>query len=236
MNPILFLDKQREKLNHWLKKKTTMDFSDWGTFILFAIGLFAIFYVGGTINFLEKISIIVLWFTAIVILQYTKETYWLKQINVKQLNYQKRPIVKISAHGEWACSFMVKNIGKGVAANIELRISQIHKNGGFTNLRNLAEDERRELLNLGEGEEETTTSFCDIIDDYQNATKADFMYGVRSIFAIIATYEDVSRNPYYTIALFKVRQGYPYYILKTTKTGSYKSGNLEKVFPKDWLR
>lgn len=213
-----------------------MDFSDWGVFTLFIVGLYAIFYLGENITFSEKILIIVLWFTAIVILQYTKETYWLKQINIKQLNYQKRPILEILSQGEWACSFMLKNIGKGAALNIELRISQIHPNGGFTNLRNLAEDERRELFNLGEDEEQSTSSFCDILKDYQKAEKTDFSYGVKDVFAIIAIYEDVSRNPYYTIALMKTKEEYPYCILKTTKTGSYKSGSLEKVIPKDWLK
>ena len=232
----IFLDKKRERLNQWLKRKTTIDFSDWGVIILFILGLFAIFYFGQGADLPNRISVIVLWFTAIAILQYTKETYWLKQVNIKQLNYQKRPILKILSRGEWACSFMLKNIGKGAALNVELRISQIHPNGGFTNLRNLAEDERRELFNLGEGEEQSTTSFCEIIDDYRKAEKPNFSYGVKGVFAVIATYEDINRNPYYTISLLKVRPERNDYILKTTKTGSYKSGELEKVIPTDWLK
>lgn len=233
---LIFLDKQREKLNQWLKNKTTIDFSDWGIFILFIMGLFAIIYLGETTKITDKFSVIVLWFTAIILMQYTKETYWLKQINIKQLNYQKQPILKILSRGEWACSFMLKNIGKGVALNIELRISQIHPNGGFTNLRNLAEDERRELFNLGEGEEQSTSSFCEIIECYQKANKPDFSYGVKGIFAVIATYEDINRNPYYTISLLKIRPERNNYILKTTKTGNYKNGELEKIIPTDWLK
>jgi len=232
----IFLDKRRKKLNQWLKRKTTIDFSDWGVIFLFILGLVAIFFFSQNVNLPNLISIVVLWFTAITILQYTKETYWLKQINVKQLNYQKRPILKILSHGEWACSFMLENIGKGPALNIELRISQIHPNGGFTNLRNLAEDERRELFNLGEREEQSTTSFCEIIDDYQKAEKLDFSYGVKGVFAVIATYEDIDRNPYYTISLLKVRPERNDYILKTTKTGGYKSGELEKIIPTGWLK
>ncbi len=154
----------------------------------------------------------------------------------RQTNLQQMPILKILTHGEWACSFMLKNIGKGAALNIELRISQIHPNGGFTNLRNLAEDERRELFNLGASEEQSTTSFCEIIDDYRRAEKPEFSYGVKGVFAVIATYEDINRNPYYTISLLKVRSERNDYILKTTKTGAYKSGELEKVIPTDWLK
>lgn len=154
----------------------------------------------------------------------------------KQTNLQQRPIVEILPQGEWACSFMLKNIGRGAALNIELRVSQIHPNGGFTNLRNLAEDERRELFNLGGGEEQSTASFCEIIGDYLRAEKPDFSYGIKGVFAVIATYEDINRNPYYTISLLKVRPERNDYILKTTKTGDYKSGELEKIVSIDWLR
>ena len=98
---------------------------------------------------------------------------------------------------------MLKNIGKGAALNIELRISQIHPNGGFTNLRNFAGDKQRELFNLGEGEKQSTASFCEIIEDYQNVDKPNFSYGVKGVFAVVATYEDIDRNPYYTISLMK---------------------------------
>ena len=53
------------------------------------------------LSIVELMTAIILWFTAIVILQYTKETYWLKQIQNKQiketrkstkyLEYQTRP-------------------------------------------------------------------------------------------------------------------------------------------------
>lgn len=86
----IFLDRKREKLNQWLKKKTTIDFSDWIVFILFFVGLFAIFYFGQGANLSNRIPIIVLWFTAIAILQYTKETYWLKQIQNKQIKEMRK--------------------------------------------------------------------------------------------------------------------------------------------------
>jgi len=232
----IFLDKKREKFSIWLKKKTTIDFSDWSVLGLFVLGLFAIFFFSRGGDLSSRISIIVLWLTAIAILQYTKETYWLKQVNVKQLNYQKRPIIEISSEGEFACSFMIRNIGKGTALNIELSISQIHSNGDFTNLRSLAEDERRRLFNLGENDEQSTSSFCETITDYQEASKPEFSYGIKDVFAVIATYEDIDRNPYYTISIMKVRPKMHDYILKTTKTGNYENGKLEKIIPTDWLK
>lgn len=211
-----------------------MGFSDWSVFTLFISGLLAIIYFGEDTKIVDRISIIVLWFTAIVIMQYTKETYELKQINIKQLNHQKRPILKIF-YGESSYSLMLKNIGKGAAINIELRISQIHPNGGFTNLRVFSEDKYREFFNLGEGEEQYS-SYSDIIEDYQRADKPDFSSGVMGVFAVIATYEDIGRNPYYTISLFKTDPNRIPPLLKTTKIGSYKSGELEKIFPTDWLK
>ncbi|TSA44813.1 hypothetical protein D4R52_03625 [bacterium] len=93
----ILLDKLRNRFNQWLKRKTTMDFSDWSVFVLFILGLFTIFYLGGDVDLPNRISNIVLWFTAIAILQYTKETYWLKQISQKQLRYQResnlRPVI-----------------------------------------------------------------------------------------------------------------------------------------------
>lgn len=98
----IFLDKKREKFNQWLKRKTTIDFSDWGVLVLFLIGLFAIFYLEKDIEIENKILAIVLWFTAIIILQYTKETYWLKQVQNKQIKeirksryLEKMPMIRL---------------------------------------------------------------------------------------------------------------------------------------------
>jgi hypothetical protein len=108
----IFLDKKREKFSQWLKNKTTIDFSDWSIFFLFLLGLFVIFYFGEDVDFSNQISIIVLWFTAIAILQYTKETYWLKQIQNKQIEevrknryLERMPIIKLES---W--NMMEKNL------------------------------------------------------------------------------------------------------------------------------
>lgn len=98
----IFLEKKRQKLSRWLKKKTTIDFSDWSVLFLFLLGLLAIFYLAQEVKISDKISAIILWFTAIAILQYTKETYWLKQAQNKQINevrknryLDKMPMVRL---------------------------------------------------------------------------------------------------------------------------------------------
>jgi len=85
------IDNKREKFKTWLKDKTTMDFSDWGVFVLFILGVLLLWQINNWFD-IETGDIItagVLWFTAIAILQYTKETHWLKQVQQKQLNHDQ---------------------------------------------------------------------------------------------------------------------------------------------------
>lgn len=226
----IFLDKKREKLSQWLKRKTTMDFSDWGVFILFMVGLFPILYFEQNIKFTDKLSTIVLWFTAIVVMQYTKETYWLKQISVKQLENEKRPVVSITAEGLWACSFMLKNIGRGCALNIMLEIAQLNEKKELINISNLAGDFKKEFYNLGAGDDQSTSSFCEIIDDYKYIKKENLQIGVRGVFVIIAIYNDIGNKPYYTTATFEVRKEENDYVLKNTRSGNYDKENIKKIF------
>ena len=183
----------------------------------------------------ELISTIVLWFTAIIILQYTKETHELKQLTARQLQYQQQPILKILVHPHSPEVLRLRNIGKGAALNIELRITQIKEDGHLTNLRNLAEDDKRELFNIGEGEEQSTPTFMEIAN-YMKADRPDFAWGQKGIFAVVATYENINRSPFYTLAIFKLKASGNEYILKTTKTGDYSSGDIEKLVSTDWLR
>ena len=117
----IYLNKKKEKLSKWLKKTTTIDFSDWGVFILFIIGLLGIIYFRRNISLSNTISIIVLWFTAIAVMQYTKETYWLKQIEQKNLKLQKAPFVIM--HFENDNCFILKNVGRGIARNVIWKIA-----------------------------------------------------------------------------------------------------------------
>ena len=77
-----FLDSKRDKLNKYLKNRTSIGFADWGMLILLIAGLVLIivFSISYGIGLKDSASIGVLWFTGIVILKYTEETYWLKQL------------------------------------------------------------------------------------------------------------------------------------------------------------
>lgn len=125
----LFLDRQITKFNKFLKNKTTMDFSDWGTFLFLIIGIILIVFIENISNIFnyninldanEKLGAIVLWTTAMMIMQYTKETYWLKKIEQKNLKFQQAPFIVIRYQGP-NC-FIFQNVGRGVARNIEWEI------------------------------------------------------------------------------------------------------------------
>ncbi len=232
---LLYLERLRVRVNQYLKKKNTLDFSDWGVLILFILGLILLFQIGREVNLPDKITVIVLWFTAIAVIQNTKETYWLKQITTKQLEFQKAPLIIITPTEDKYASFTIKNIGKGAAVNIELRITQIHKNGGRSNLKDLADDEFRHFLNLGENEAIVTPQFRDSIHPYTNPEST--IYTQPEVFAVIALYENISSDKFYSMSLFKVISEKQHkYTLKTTKFGSYDLGLLENVVPMDWLK
>ncbi len=91
-----FLDKQMEKFSAWSKKRTMINFSDWGVFALFVMGFiiglvfFIILFLNQSFDLPSLVSIIVLWITAIAILRYTTETYRLRQISQRQLEQNER--------------------------------------------------------------------------------------------------------------------------------------------------
>lgn len=132
----------------------------------------------------------------------------------------------------------IRNIGKGPALDIELRLSQVHQNGGLTNLRNLVTDDvQRDLLNLGESER-IELSGADTIRTYAFAQAPEWQWGQRDVFAAIATYSDINRRPYYTISLIRTfpNGAERKLVLKNTKTANYESGNIERLNVLDWFR
>jgi hypothetical protein len=146
-----------------------------------------------------------------------------------------RPIVTFDVMGPYI--FSVKNIGKGPALDIELRLTQVKEDGHLTNLRNFFEkDNERHLMNIGAGGS-TEANGAKTVYDYVHAIKPPFAWGVKGVFAIVATYMDINGNPYFTLTLFNsVEQGgqrFP--ILKRTKTGRYDSGDIEILSALDWI-
>lgn len=147
-----------------------------------------------------------------------------------------RPVVVFEVVGQYKLA--IKNIGKGPAFDVELRLSQIHTSGGLTNLRNMiGKEAERNLLNLGEGDR-VALGGSDNIRDYAFAQEPDWRWGQRDVFAAIATYADINRRPYYTLSLIRTLPDGPErnLVLKSTKTAYYGSGNIEKLNILDWMK
>lgn len=134
LNFWLRLDKRREKLNRQLKQQTTMNFFDWGNLTMFVLGVLLVFVLRDDMDIQgdQLVTILVLWFTAVAVLQYTKETYYLKQLETKNLKFQKSPFVIVhyehpNPPGQGTATFILKNVGRGVARNVRWEIKNYAK-------------------------------------------------------------------------------------------------------------
>lgn len=99
----------------------------------------------------EQVTVIVLWFTAVAILQYTRETRLLRQVETKNLKFHKAPFVIIhyeepsAEHNSSTPTFILKNVGHGTARNVTMDIigsqlqipekTVISSDGGYTRIR-----------------------------------------------------------------------------------------------------
>jgi hypothetical protein len=147
-----------------------------------------------------------------------------------------RPVVVFDVAGQYKLG--IKNIGKGPALDIELRLSQVHPSGGLTNLRNMIDgDAERNLLNLGESDR-IELGGSDTIRAYAFAQEPDYRWGERDVFAAIGTYADINRRPYYTLSLVRTfpNGSERSLVMKSTKTAYYGSGNIEKLNIIDWMK
>lgn len=185
---------------------------------------------------LPFLEIAVLAFTAYWIVIYTRETQGLREDAFQQRIDSFRPVIVFQLAGPY--KFAIHNIGKGPALDIELRLSQVHPNGGLTNLRNfIGEDVERNLLNLGEnGRAELGGS--DNVRAYALAQAPEWRSGQRDVFVAIATYSDINRRPYYSVSLVHTIQSGAErrLVMKSTKAAYYGSGNIEKINVLDWLK
>lgn len=175
-------------------------------------------------------------FTAYWIVAYTKETQLLREDALRQRIDSFRPVIAFEVAEPYKLA--IRNIGKGPALDIELRLSQVHPNGGLTHLGNLiVQEEERNLLNLGENEEAELRG-SDNVRAYALAQEASMQWGQPGVFAAIATYSDINRLPYYTVSLVRsLPSGTERrLVLKSTKTADYGSGNIEKLNVLDWLK
>ena len=177
-----------------------------------------------TLEFWNLITLIV---TAVIILWYTWETKKLREEAQRTNKLSFRPVVVpkyLSSVSNDSRHMKIMNIGRGPALNIECRISQIHPNGGYTNLRDIAANEK--FNNLSPDESQNLRGIT-TIDLYTQAKASEFKNGVQDKFAIIFTYEDIAKFPYNTVTLIEASDGNP--VIKNTITNEYDTGNLASI-------
>ncbi len=182
------------------------------------------------------VNVIVLAVTAYWIVQSTEETRRIREDAYQQRIDSFRPIVTFEVVNSYKLA--LRNIGKGPALDAELRISQILLNGDLTNLQNLlAREDERNLINLGEGER-VGLGGSDVVRMYSLAIDPSMKWGQPGVFAVVCTYSDINRLPYYTISIVRsIENGTERkLVLKNTKTASYTSGTIEKLNVSDWAR
>ena len=193
-------------------------------------------------SIIEFANLLVVAVTGYWVYRYTRETQALREDNQKllKLNYQTRieemkPVVVFANYGV-DDSVTLKNIGKGPALDIELRISQIHTTGGLTNLRNcLGSEAQRHLFNLGVNDSKRLNP--DTTLQYTLAKGSEFSYGIKDAFVLLATYQDIERRPYYTMTAIRIAWdgNNPVGVMKRTKFADYTSGETEKLVTTDWI-
>lgn len=121
MNSFLKFRKRLENdISNNVKNATSNDLFDWiSLFVLFGGGsvfLFALLWKQ-ILEFKDAIQSLILWFTAFVIVRYTKETYYLKKLAQKQNITSIRPYLRLQKKaGE--NKLQLVNEGKGIAVNL----------------------------------------------------------------------------------------------------------------------
>ncbi|PIP30941.1 hypothetical protein COX25_02055 [bacterium (Candidatus Howlettbacteria) CG23_combo_of_CG06-09_8_20_14_all_37_9] len=75
-----------DKLSDHLKEMTSFNFQDWIITLAFIAGV--IYFIQNKSEIEGFLNIIILWLTFFAILWYTRETYWLKQIQQKQFKFE----------------------------------------------------------------------------------------------------------------------------------------------------
>ena len=124
------LSKKRDLINQASKKVLGLDFTSdliLGFYLLVTV-IIVVCYNGGLLTLNELISAFILWFSAVVVLVYTKETYdmkgnsdrTLKEMR-KQSEYERMPFFRIQwtdLNGE---VIQIINEGKGIALDLAFK-------------------------------------------------------------------------------------------------------------------
>lgn len=126
---LIFRNWLEHKISNKLKKISGNDLYDWiALLILFFLPTLLLVYCfyKGIISIETTISGIIFWFTAFVILRYTKETYYLKKLAQKQNITDIRPYLRL----QWIYPDnplpVLVNVGKGVAKNVIIQEIDYH--------------------------------------------------------------------------------------------------------------
>ena len=108
-------------ISNVVKKKTGNDLFDWVNIGFFTLGILFLIFITfySAIGPSTLLSGFILWFTAFVIIRYTKETYWLKQLAQKQSITSIRPYLRLQKEEGNDDTLLLANEGKGVAVNLE---------------------------------------------------------------------------------------------------------------------
>jgi hypothetical protein len=123
-----FLSKKRDNANKFLKKEIGIDFTSISMLLFFAFGVIVLIFCLyiNLIKLNEFISAFILWFTAIVVLDYTKETHDLKENSVRQIHeirkqndYEMRPYLRLQWVGNSNSILQIVNDGKGIALDVK---------------------------------------------------------------------------------------------------------------------
>ena len=204
------------------------------------------FWLSGVLPLLKDVrsfwiplaNVIVVAVTAYWIVQSTVETRRIREDAYQQRIDSFRPIVTFEVADPDGYKLALRNIGKGPALDAELRISQILLNGGLTNLQNLlVREDERNLINLGEGER-VSLGGTDVVRKYALALDPSMKWGQSGVFALVCTYSDINRQPYYTVSMMRsIENGTERkLVLKNTRTASYVTGTIETLNVSDWAR
>lgn len=181
-------------------------------------------------NSSDPLNDFLLYVTALFVAWYTIETNILRVFSV-------RPIITFERYKDYPINLKLKNIGKGPALNIRLKITQIHSNGKFTNLKDLDPTGIFPINNMGENENPVGGDELPIMKDYIDADKDEFQWGQKNVFALIAIYEDLNKKEYISIGLCRVSQENDkrIYTIEKTKVSEY-FGDTEAIKPSDWVK
>jgi len=119
--------------NKAIKRNTGTDLFDWILLALWAfvsalvIVAYQLAVDENQLKLSDVLTIELLWFTAFVIVRYTKETYWLKKVAQKQYDYETLPYLRLQWSSEAPDVLHIKNEGRGIATDVAFETIEIQR-------------------------------------------------------------------------------------------------------------